>query len=658
MSNLPNRLEFRIPKNRPLTWQEMDDRSRYPNEWIVDFPYKIGMSVLHDDSLPPVNGAPPTNPSAGILSFWRATQDHTSEFIFGPTGNITNCPGSTGAPWERIGGINVLLTGPTGPTGAFGGPPGPTGPTGLQGVQGIQGPIGPQGATGPQGIQGIQGPTGPIGPQGIQGPQGLQGAASTVPGPQGPIGPQGATGPKGETGTTGQDSTVPGPTGPTGTTGPQGATGATGPQGAIGPQGFQGTPGLQGIPGVTGATGPQSDPINLDAITLFYDDSTVQFPGGGGWVNIPFDNSPIKDSIYLHSTSVNPHIITIVDIGRYVLSYSIGVRETSNYSGDQDFEIEIQVNTGTPLSPNWQSLLPQFNGGFNGVASSGSDGEFITISKSLVFDVTSINRQFRLRGRSLASGPTYTLVQDVTAISIFKADGVKGATGSTGPTGPTGPTGALGPTGTTGTVDFYYQNTPPIGTGTSSIQEGAYWYHSETGIIYVYIYDGNSYQWVSQPSILGSTGATGPQGVTGEQGPTGATGPLSPLSDIMSIGNTASTNLDMHEFDIIRIKSMQFSGFIVSGMTGNTNILTIDKTLGDSMKLEYHVINSLGYRRTGTLMIVWDSSSSQFTDYSSEDLNGLTNEIEFTSIISSSNLLIIAEITGDIWDVKYTYSIM
>jgi hypothetical protein len=126
----------------------------------------------------------------------------------------------------------------------------------------------------------------------------------------------------------------------------------------------------------------------------------------------------------------------------------------------------------------------------------------------------------------------------------------------------------------------------------------------------------------------------------------------------MSIGNTASTNLDMNEFDIIRIKSMQFSGFIVSGMTGTTDILTIDKSLGDSMKLEYHTTNSLGYKRTGTLMIVWDSVGAQFTDYSSEDLNGLTDDIEFTSIISGSNLLVTATITGDTWDVKYTYSIM
>ena len=132
----------------------------------------------------------------------------------------------------------------------------------------------------------------------------------------------------------------------------------------------------------------------------------------------------------------------------------------------------------------------------------------------------------------------------------------------------------------------------------------------------------------------------------------------STLSDVMTLGNTASTSLDMNQFDISQISYMQFSGFNIIGLTTSTNILTIDKTIGDSIKLEYRVINSLGYKRTGTLMIVWDSNDSQFTDYSSEDLNGLTDALEFETSILGSDLLVTATIEENTWDIKYTYSIM
>jgi hypothetical protein len=132
----------------------------------------------------------------------------------------------------------------------------------------------------------------------------------------------------------------------------------------------------------------------------------------------------------------------------------------------------------------------------------------------------------------------------------------------------------------------------------------------------------------------------------------------STLSDVMTLGNTASTSLDMNQFDIAQISYMQFSGFNVTGLTISSDILTIDKTIGDSIKLEYRVVNSLGYKRTGTLMIVWDSNDSQFTDYSSEDLNGATDAIEFETSILGSDLLVTATIEEDTWDIKYTYSIM
>jgi hypothetical protein len=58
----------------------------------------------------------------------------------------------------------------------------------------------------------------------------------------------------------------------------------------------------------------------------------------------------------------------------------------------------------------------------------------------------------------------------------------------------------------------YYQNTQPTGTGTSAIVLESFWTHSDTGLQYVYIYDGNTYQWVQATLPLGPQG---PQGANG-----------------------------------------------------------------------------------------------------------------------------------------------
>ena len=58
----------------------------------------------------------------------------------------------------------------------------------------------------------------------------------------------------------------------------------------------------------------------------------------------------------------------------------------------------------------------------------------------------------------------------------------------------------------------FYQNTQPTGTGTSAIIEKSFWTHSDTGLQYTYIYDGNTYQWVQVTLPLGPQG---PQGANG-----------------------------------------------------------------------------------------------------------------------------------------------
>lgn len=93
--------------------------------------------------------------------------------------------------------------------------------------------------------------------------------------------------------------------------------------------------------------------------------------------------------------------------------------------------------------------------------------------------------------------------------------GATGATGVTGEKGPQGSQGFIGPQGNVGTIDknydFFYQNTVPSGSGTSSILPGSTWYNTDTAQTYVYIFDSVNYYWL----------AINVQGPVGTQGPTG-----------------------------------------------------------------------------------------------------------------------------------------
>ena len=129
--------------------------------------------------------------------------------------------------------------------------------------------------------------------------------------------------------------------------------------------------------------------------------------------------------------------------------------------------------------------------------------------------------------------------------------GAPGATGSTGPQGPKGDQGVPGPPGGLGEAPqdgktygrknatwsevtaggggggttVTLSDTPPVAPVAGNL-----WWESDTGVIYVYVTDVNSSQWVGTIGVqgpAGAVGATGPAGAigaTGAQGPTGATG--------------------------------------------------------------------------------------------------------------------------------------
>jgi len=67
--------------------------------------------------------------------------------------------------------------------------------------------------------------------------------------------------------------------------------------------------------------------------------------------------------------------------------------------------------------------------------------------------------------------------------------------------------------------EFFYQSTLPEGTGSGEIPVGSLWYDTEDGTLFVYVRDGNSndFVWVTS---YGAVGPEGPVGATGSSGNT------------------------------------------------------------------------------------------------------------------------------------------
>jgi hypothetical protein len=88
--------------------------------------------------------------------------------------------------------------------------------------------------------------------------------------------------------------------------------------------------------------------------------------------------------------------------------------------------------------------------------------------------------------------------------------------------GPTGATGPIGPVGATGAAAFLSSLSPP-----ASPLEGDEWFDEEAGILYTYVIDADTSQWVELgPRAYAAAAMTGPTGPTGPIGITGATGPF------------------------------------------------------------------------------------------------------------------------------------
>jgi len=395
------------------------------------------------------------------------------------------------------------IQGETGPQGFAGiggtGPQGHTGiqgETGPQGSTGNQGETGPQGTMGPQGLTGVQGFTGPqgdTGNQGFTGPQGFTGL-------QGETGPQGATGAslnyRGDWTTTNDYSpndyvtyngllyvnyayqsagnnspdqvtgawiqlTLIGTSGFQGETGPQGFTGL---QGETGPQGFDGNQGFtgpQGLTGLQGSTGPQGG-TGAGGIVVTSVQSLVEWKylSGGS-----------LGSATQSFVSNNNSISSVTDLNFSKYNYN-GV----DYSGWFN-ELNTFVTSGfSTYLQLFQVGTPSNIGLFKvGTVSSGVDAFTVSFTNIIVSNGTLVD----------SSLYSFTWV----------------ANGKEGPQGPTG-FGTGGGTSSSSSLPFFYQSAAPTA---SSLTAGSRWFHSDTGVEYVYINDGDSTQWVQPTStIVGS----------------------------------------------------------------------------------------------------------------------------------------------------------
>ena len=93
------------------------------------------------------------------------------------------------------------------------------------------------------------------------------------------------------------------------------------------------------------------------------------------------------------------------------------------------------------------------------------------------------------------------------------------------------------------------------------------------------------------------------------------------------------------------------SSYSGGSISSNTVLVTIVSASGTSAVFDYYVSNGTN-KRAGTVMTVWDNSTTAYTDYSTPDIGGSTTGISFTTSTDGSNVFLNAVITSGTWVVK------
>jgi hypothetical protein len=93
------------------------------------------------------------------------------------------------------------------------------------------------------------------------------------------------------------------------------------------------------------------------------------------------------------------------------------------------------------------------------------------------------------------------------------------------------------------------------------------------------------------------------------------------------------------------------SSYSGGSVSSNTAIITFASASGTSAIFDYYVSDGTN-RRAGTVISVWDSVTSVFTDYSTPDIGTSTSGISLTTTTDGTNVSLNAVVTSGTWTVK------
>lgn len=213
-------------------------------------------------------------------------------------------------------------------------------------------------------------------------------------------------------------------------------------------------------------------------------------------------------------------------------------------------------------------------------------------------------------------------------VTVSGADGATGATGATGPTGPQGEQGIQGPTGPTGndatSIGYTAGNTAPTGSNT-----GDFWFETDTGLYYAYVWDGSTLGWLQisgQDGTDGATGATGPVGdyVESFNGVTGAVDTSSLTLHVAGIssdgGITAAGEVNLLDNDLKRANLKDFSEDVnaIGTVTSNTAINFENgnaQTVTVGGNCEFSFSNPPASGKAGTVTLVITNGGAHTTTF-------------------------------------------
>lgn len=348
--------------------------------------------------------------------------------------------------------VIIERVGPKGEDGIPGirGPRGPKGDKGDAGERGLPGPIGERGATGERGERGLQGPPGLRGERGERGEKGEEGQR----GQQGEAGQQGAQGERGVPGVAGQRGEK-GERGDPGVAGQQGSPGAQGQRGERGERGEKGERGVRGERGVAGLPGPQGERGEKGERGERGERGPQGVPGLAG-----------RDGA----------------VGSAGAQGKQGERGERGDKGDPGESPILSVQYPLKIDKERKHLTIDLSkikpvGGapvlYDGGGGLGEAFKFISVSGQA--GLTAV--QYDKETLTFVAGQNVILQTnpDENSITISSLGG--GGSGGAG-------------------TNFFYQQEPP----TVGISLGSRWMDSDDGQEYVYLYDGNSFAWV-QPSV-------------------------------------------------------------------------------------------------------------------------------------------------------------